>query len=433
MDCGPDGAVVFGDCGSVRLPRELWRRGEGWSPLARIGSTEPGDSAGMVLDHLSPYRDFRSLRDPGEMPGADLRAWDGLVRDTSDLLRREHPVAHRMVTRTIRTLVPVEGQSPLRAVSASVPDAYGAVTVSRASDASAFAATLIHEARHQILTALADLVPLFTPVRQGPELAYFAPWREDARPLRGLLYGAHAFAGVASYWRDRRALDGERADFEFALHRWQLQVALGSLRNATGLTEVGGRVVAAIAESARDWWAEPVFGPPGQLAEMCCRDQWATWRAVNLAVEVSEADELAGKWLAGSSPPPCLPAARAAVPRTHVPGGGARTWLARLWFSDREAFGQVRAALDCGTLNPLGITGATPADAAVVADDTKDALVGYRKSAPGVDSWIGIGLADARAAMLVERPELVLALHMALLRRGVEPPGPEELAEWLRL
>jgi hypothetical protein len=43
-----------------------------------------------------------------------------------------------------------------------------------------------------------------------------------------------------------------------------------------------------------------------------------------------------------------------------------------------------------------------------------------------------MGLAgDSRTSLLVKRPELVLALHAALLRRGVRPPGPEELAEWL--
>ncbi|MGQ4384798.1 aKG-HExxH-type peptide beta-hydroxylase [Streptomyces sp. SAS_270] len=438
LECGPSGALVFGDTGSVRLPDDLSRPADGWSPLWRIDTPEPGvgGPVGAALDHLSPYRDFRSRRDPDPLPAAALRDWQELVRATYELLHQEHPVVHRMVTGSVRSLVPVEGPSLLRPVSASAPDAQGCVTVSRASDAPAFAATLIHEARHQLLTALADLVPLIVSPQDGPQATYFAPWREDPRPLRGLLYGAHAFAGVTSFWRERRRVEpGDRADFEFAFHRWQLQAALATLRNATGLTVAGGHVVSALAQSAREWWVDPVSGPSFRLAALCQRDVWATWRAANLAVDRVAADDLGLRWATGRPPPSPLPAARVAPGRRASPPGDARIWLARLWCTDRDAFDQVRADLERGCAHPLGIAGATPADAALVGGDAGDALEGYRdqyRDDPARShAWIGAGLAVERSSMLVERPELVLALHEALLRRGVASPGPEDLAEWL--
>jgi HEXXH motif-containing protein len=432
VECGPSGTVVFGDSGSVRLPDDLSRPAEGWSPLPRIRvGAQEGAAGGVMLDHLSPYRDFRSLSDPVELSQEALRAWHIMAADSFVRLGQGDPDAHRMVTGTVRSLVPADAPSVLRPISVSVPDAYGLVMISRPSDASVLAATLIHEARHQLLTAVGDLTPLFVPLRDGPEPVYFAPWREDPRPLRGLLYGAHAFAGVTSFWRERRPLEGERADFEFALHRWQLRTALAALRNAPGLTPAGAYVVSALAESSARWWTEPVEGAPGRLAQLCCRDLWAGWRAAHLTVGESEADDLARRWLSGCPPPVSLPAGRALATRS-TSRGGARTWLARLWLDDREAFDRVRSDLAAGAVNPWGTAGATPADAALVAGDTEEALERFRRADPTPGAWTGVGLAaEWPASPLVERPELVLALHAALARIGAEPPGPEELAQWL--
>ncbi|MEU4093311.1 HEXXH motif domain-containing protein [Streptomyces sp. NPDC026673] len=432
VECGHDGTVVFGDSGSVRMPEDVMTPAEGWSPLPEVGFPMPGSARPTVLDHLSPYRDFRSLRDATELPVSAVEEWRSQFRCAYELLRRTDTRAHRAVASTVRSVVPVEGARGLLVVSASVPDAYGAITMSFTSDAPTMAATLIHEARHQLLTALGDLTPLFVPVREGPEPLYFAPWREDPRPLRGLLYGAHAFAGMTAFWRRRRHAGDPRADFEFALHRWQLRMALVALHNAVGLTEAGGRIVTALTESVAAWWDEPVRGLPARLAELCCRDTRATWRAANLAVDESGADALARRWLSGRPPPAVLPAARMlAGGPTRVRGGG-RTWLARLRLADRSAFTKVRAELQAGAALPAGTPQASGADAALVAEEHKEAAAGYRREASAVAACIGIGLAaEAPRTLLVERPELVLALHTALLRREVLPPGPDELAEWL--
>ncbi|MCQ8770934.1 aKG-HExxH-type peptide beta-hydroxylase [Streptomyces telluris] len=476
VECGPGGTVVYGDGGSVRLPDDPAQPAEGWSPLPRIGAGGPGGvggpgeagrpgapgeagrpgdpeeagsagrdgsegDGGLVLDHLSPYRDFRSPSDPADLPPPVLRAWDVRVGEALEQLRHGHPAAYRMVSGTVRSLVPVDTPSPLRPISVSVPDAYGVVMMSLPEDVSEVAATLIHEARHQLLTAVGDLAPLFVPVREGPERLYFAPWREDPRPLRGLLYGAHAFAGVAEFWRERRHPEGERAEFEFAFHRWQVRTALAALRGATGLTEAAGGVVAGLAEASGEWWTDKVVGAPARLAELCCRDLWATWRAAHLTVDDRAAEALARRWLAGRPPPAGLPGATAApAPRPAV-RGGARTWLSRLWLSGGRAFDRVREGLLAGADSPWRTAGATPADAALVAGDTGEALARFRRTEQGraaspagcPSAWIGLGLAgEGPPGALVERPELVLALHAALARGGATAlPGPEELAQWL--
>ncbi|MGW5197640.1 aKG-HExxH-type peptide beta-hydroxylase [Streptomyces spiralis] len=440
LETGPHGTAAFGDRGSVRLPDDPARPADGWHPLTRPGGSGGPYGAGTVaLDHLSPFRDFRSLADPIAPAPQTLERWHELLAECDALLRRDQPEAHRLVAGAIRTIVPVDGPSALRAVSATVPDAHGAVTMSLPLDAAAMAAILIHEARHQLLDALADLTPLFVSVHEGPEPTYFAPWRADARPLRGLLFGAHAFTGVMSFWRTQRGAGNERAEFEAALHHRQVRTALAALRNAAeGLTRAGGLVVEGLATAFHQHGPlEPATTPPRRLAELVHHDEQAAWRVTHLVVDPDEAAFLARRLLAGEPPPARLPPARmrpAGSGTAHPSGGQApRTWLARLRCTDGQAFAAVRREVGQQHAHPLGIKGATTGDALLVADEPDAALEWYRSRPGCAQAWIGIGLAHraSSARLLVERPELVLALHDAVQDSGVNPPPPESLAEWL--
>jgi len=437
MECGPRGATVYGDSGSIRLPTDLAQAADGWFPLPRLTRGGPAGTTPVTLDHLSPYRDFRTVGGPAQLSRQELRRWQSLVEESDALLRRDHPAARRLVNGAIHTIVPVDGPSELLAVSATAPDAYGAVTLSLPGDAQAMAATLIHEARHQILSALAELTPLSVPVPEGPQPVYFAPWRRDPRPLRGLLYGAHAFAGVMSYWHARRARDKERAEFEFALNRWQVRTALVALGSAPGLTRAGELILAGMRREFADVADEPVDGPAARLADLCRLDLRAAWRATHLTVDADEAAVLAGHWRAGHAPPTVLPAARLRTPRGGAPRasgpGAARMWLARLWLTDPGTFEDVQAQLAAGASHPLGIRDGTVADALLVSGETDAALAEYRRQPPSLAAWIGTALASTEpaASTFLERPELILALQAALTDLDVTTAGPDELAAWL--
>ena len=59
----------------------------------------------------------------------------------------------------------------------------------------------MHEFQHVKLGAILDLYDLCDPADR--EL-YYAPWREDMRPLEGLLQGTYAHLAVCEYWRTRQ-------------------------------------------------------------------------------------------------------------------------------------------------------------------------------------------------------------------------------------
>lgn len=387
IECGPDGAVVHGDCGSVRLPaRAAGGPAEGWSPLHRIDVDGVDAPVRIALDVVSPYRDFRAIRSVEPVP---VERWSTLLREAYAMLRRDHRAAHRAVAATIRAIAPVPYHDGLEPLSASSPDAPGMVLMSLSSDVSTLAATLVHEAHHQLLSDLESLVPLVAPARAVPEERYFAPWRGDPRPLRSLLFGAHAFAGVTSFWQRRMAVTGgrehDRALFEFALHRWQVRVALAALQKATNLTPVGAQVVTALVELARGWQREPTDDPAARLAHLCCRGLWAQWRRAHLAVDDSDVAKLAVRWQGGDPPPVPLPPAFLAH-RHRRPADG---WSAQL--------SAARRALS--TSEPL--------------PSTED------------------GALDLHPVMPYARPELVAALRAFLPGSGLDTPNAARLASWL--
>ncbi|MFI8088769.1 aKG-HExxH-type peptide beta-hydroxylase [Streptomyces sp. NPDC086080] len=448
LETGPHGTVVFGDSGSVRLPDDLTRAADGWHPLPVIDvpAGDGGTAGSLVLDHLSPHRDYQGPQDPAALPPPVRKTWEQRVEAACELLRTRHADAHRLVLGTVRSLVPCEEPDPAREISVSVPDVPGLVAMSLPDEVADVAAALIHEANHQVMSSVGQLVPLLDPSPVSPDALFFAPWRDDPRPLRGLLLGCQAFAAMTSFWRACRSEVGERADFEFAFHRWQVRAALAALHMATGLSWAGAQVVRELARLNTLWWKERVGAEPERLAALCCRDLRASWRLSHLGVRDGEAEALAERWTEGAPPPAVLPAGRlgttSALPAVPPTRHASRLWLARLWFTDRGGFADLSAALARGERPPAERvpTGLTAADCALTAGDDATArdryaalLAAARGRTPELDVWTGLGLACAPrdGGLLAVRPELVLAVREALDRRGSRRPDPRALARWL--
>src|SRR5262249_37748051 len=130
--------------------------------------------------------------------------------------------------------------------SATLVDAFGCLFLSLAPDAESVAVTLAHELQHTKLNALMDLFDLLEPVAGE---RFHAPWRDDPRPVVGLLHGTYAFTGVTSFWRRQREHETSAAaelyaNTEFA--RWRVS-ALRAARTLLGsgrLTTIGRQFVA---------------------------------------------------------------------------------------------------------------------------------------------------------------------------------------------
>ncbi len=58
--------------------------------------------------------------------------------------------------------------------------------------------SIIHEAMHLKLTLLEKALPL---VKEGTLETFYSPWRDEERPIRGVLHGIYVFKGVLDFYR----------------------------------------------------------------------------------------------------------------------------------------------------------------------------------------------------------------------------------------
>ncbi|MEU7800218.1 HEXXH motif domain-containing protein [Micromonospora arborensis] len=394
----------------------------------------------VELHDRDVYRDLRGPSAPQPLSAPEIVRWHALLARAWELLVSQQRDRAQAIAETLRSVVPVPRRARFRQLSASGAEAFGGVLLSEPDDAAQLAVTLVHESQHHKLGALSHLLTL---VEGGGDIRYYAPWRDDPRPLAGLLQGAYAFVGITQFWRSHRhhAPSGERAaaDFEFALWRRQTLGVLRVLAASGRLTGHGQRFVDTLYTELEACQEDPV--PAAALDAACAVavDHRAMWRGHNVRVDPADREALAAAWERRD------PTAEAVVGRTVLaapPEGllDARAVLRRYLLVDPAAFGRLRAAPD-----EVGarVAGTTAADLALVAGDLERARAGYldelREDATSVHGWVGLGLtqldrpADPVTRALLGCPELVLAVVDGLRSRGHRTviPDPVELATWV--
>ena len=90
--------------------------------------------------------------------------------------------------------------------------------------------------------------------------AYYAPWREDPRPLGGLLQGAYAYLGVSGFWREQRRQAGysEQGDALYARWRAAASLVVDIMLASEGLTSAGREFVTGMKGTLDAWQHERV-------------------------------------------------------------------------------------------------------------------------------------------------------------------------------
>lgn len=196
-----------------------------------------------------------------------ISRWERCLNEAWQLLANHHQPIATALSRVVKTIVPANEVNFGNPVSATSGWAWGALILSLPADGLSLAEALVHELHHLVLSAVEDVAPLVTGSNAS---LFYAPWREDPRPLPGLLHGAYSFLGVTDFWlRELRAgpsSHADRAQLAFAQRRLNVSEALTQLRDCTGLTDVGRMLVAQMAFRAAEWTAEPVHPSADVLA-----------------------------------------------------------------------------------------------------------------------------------------------------------------------
>ena len=435
---GGGAEVEAGDM-KVAVPPNPECDAPGWRGLRRIRSSLDGYTLEVCIEDLDPFRDRHGLRPAGRLARSEVEGWQRTLDGAWRILAQHHPDRAAAIAAGLTAVVPLAHQGGNHGVSATATDAFGAVAMSPPGDPLLFAETLVHEFQHAKLGALLDLVPLYD---TGGDERYYAPWRDDPRPLGGLLQGVYAYLGVTDFWRRQllaTAVDGptnaDFAEFQFALWRGQTSRAIRSLLESGRLTSFGTRFAVGMRAALESWRDVPVRAEARALADEAAVDHALLWRLRHVQPDHDAVDRLCRAWLDNARCPQVAVFSTTAA--GHRPAGAdTRADLRLRWIkSSRSRPCPGEAELGAG------IEGVTAADIAYVQRDFRTAVRGYHAQVAadpdGVAGWAGLALAlrhvapGPAAELLSSRPELAGAVHRRVRELAGDAPDPVELAAWL--
>ncbi|GAB2887921.1 hypothetical protein GCM10022245_24030 [Streptomyces mayteni] len=293
-----DGRAVISH-GTTRVP--LTGPSPDWHPLRQVTASFGARSLTLRLDDLDTFRDTAPPAAPAPLSAeADVR-WRRLTEDAWRLLVDLDAAQATDIATALSSLTPQPARPHRGTSSLSSSEAFGGVVLTEPPDATQLAVTLVHEFRHMWLNAILDTTELIEPPVMSPDERFYAPWRNDPRPLEGLFHGVFAFCGVTDFWlRASRAAGDDRARrqarFEFAYWRIQTWDTLAALRTNPRLTAAGRRFLRATAESATVWRDEPVPEDIAGLARDAVFAHRVLWRLVHSHAAPETVGALADNW-----------------------------------------------------------------------------------------------------------------------------------------
>ena len=408
------------ECGSTSV--QVGER-ERWRGVPVVTSRVDGLELEVAIDDVDRNRDCYGLTPAPILSYDELRDWTTRLREAWVILGRHHEPWARGIVAGFTSIVPLE-EGVRAGVSCTSADAFGAAAISLPENGIDLAVALVHEFQHSKLWALAQALPLHF----DDGKAYYAPWRDDPRPLGGLLHGCYAYFGVAGFWRRQRLVDDDAAShFEFA--RWCEQAwrTTNVLLGSKALTGVGTRFVSSLRENLRRWRSEPVPSPIARLARLAALDHWYSWRLRNLSPIEPWAKEAAQAWFI-REPGALPPAPLSLTAGAFTPAERTRR--------DRLVHQRLRGPSAGG-----GPTG-RDADEALVDGAFKVAARSYEAAIAAdptaLDPWAGLAVAltlaragDTPSGALTARPEVVAAVYRSVAANEDRPPAPGALARWL--
>jgi HEXXH motif-containing protein len=278
----------------------------------------------VTLDDLDPFRDLADPVPPRRLSDADVALWRELFADAWDLLGRHHPDSAAALASGVVSLVPLPLGDGRETRSASSGEAFGSVMLTQPPDAVTLAVSLVHEFQHIKLGGLMHLTRL---TREQSSGYYYAPWRDDPRPIIGFLQGVYAFFGITAFWRrQREVVTGAKvrlADFEYAYARFQTCESLEIIKACDALTDLGHEFVDGLVEQTKSWSDDMLDVAAQDAARVITDHHRAGWRVRHQRPSAYELDTLFDAWCDGGTCASRTCGRKSPRPR---PPGGPTAW-----------------------------------------------------------------------------------------------------------
>jgi HEXXH motif-containing protein len=430
-----NGASVKSALRAVSLPvgngLQVRKADPAWRPSTVLTASANGvtfraifETDDLLLTQLSPHMPADSRPSATRWPERVQAAWQ--------LLASHHRLAAIGIAAAVNTLVPLREPAQGSLISATSGWAWGAIALSLPADIPRLAETLVHEFFHLVLAAIDDMSPL---VRGSGDERYYAPWRDDPRPVSGLVQGTYAQLGVAGFWGRQRHVgtlsSRLRGEVEFARARLAAFEGAQTLNEAPTLTTTGRTLTALMRTRLAEWQSETVSAAAETAALEIAAEHRLRWRLSNLRPERSLIDDLARRWLADQ---PLVPPG----PRSHRHPAVRQCAhrmrpdlfrLLQLRYRDPARF--IRESSEPGRFGT--------ADVAFACGDYRTASQGYLsrvQSGEDPGAWVGLLLSRSRLAHQppgFERPEIIAAVYQRLRTLMGLLPDAEALIAWLAI
>ncbi|MEU6191522.1 HEXXH motif domain-containing protein [Nocardia sp. NPDC047038] len=288
-----------------------------WLPLRRVQGADT--ESPVLLDDLDPFRELASDGPtPVRLTIEQSARWQQDFAAAWELL--SHELAHYLepMRGCLDMLAPLSSEALVHSTSYTAYSGVGCVYTTAAVDPCQLALTLIHEVQHTKLNMLADQVLLLTPDHTA---RFYAPWRDDPRPIFGLLHGIYAFFGVCDFWRVHRnsPCHGSLiAHIDFQLGWAQVESAMTQVVESGLLTTAGHQLCDALARNMRSWASEYIPEKARLVASEVATAHRPYWRLRNLMPAADGITDLAARWTAGHPRPDVLPPA-ALIDQQRIP------------------------------------------------------------------------------------------------------------------
>ena len=417
------------------------RFGNALSPVPRLRAEAGGLVLNVALCWADPF-----LTEVGEsvasLSASDRAMWQLRVSAAWTLLVRHHRAIAEAFAAGVSTLVPLQSRAFFLPRSATSGLTYGAIGLSLPGDEVSLAEVFVHELHHMVLGAVEDLMPLVN-ADLDKQLCY-APWRDDPRPVSGLIHGCYAYLGITAFWRRQRQAGGAserlRSAVEFARWRQATLDAAKTLDRSPALTETGRRFAAGICDQLARWQADPVPAEAMGLAAEARTEHRARWRLNYLRPDSAQIEAISRAWLSGAPAGPARINIANTIELSAPAIGPERAYLLETLYRNQS---QIEPSMGpgCGLVF-LNSTGRpiSDADAALLSGKNVTAARGYVRrleAADDLDAWGGLAIAwhrsgpPASARLLADRPEVVAAVHARLRVLSSVLPDAAELVRWL--
>lgn len=246
-----------------------------WQPVRELRA---GGFA-VRLEDTDSYRDCHQWPVAGRLTADAAADWQAQFEEAWRLIEQAYPRYAPGVAAGLTTLLPLANDVAGREISAAARQAFGAVAAALPASGADLALLIIHEFQHVKLGALTDMFDLCD--REDQRL-FFAPWREDPRPLGALLQGTYAHIAVTDYWRVRRHMetgpDALASAERFARWRMMTAEAIETLAGSGALTPLGARFVDGMRATVEPWLGERVPDAAAAAAERWAAGRREAWQ-----------------------------------------------------------------------------------------------------------------------------------------------------------